>query len=247
MQCYCVAYGVGVYVVGGDVSSGSSAAISYSSDGVTWNDATISIANALVTAIAWSGSLFVAVCQTSSGATTSSYATSPDGVTWTVRTALPLDVWTGVAYGNGVFVAVSHSNRVYSSDGLSWSASAPSTSDLSSVIFANGKFMAVLTATMSPALVSSTDGHYWTDVYFGGGGFQQTAVTYGNGLWLAIGYPYTAGVGYQAFWRVSANGVHWAPRMPGSIGSDQARAVAYGNGKWVVLGNSSAYAPMLAI
>jgi hypothetical protein len=34
-------------------------------------------------------------------------ATSPDGITWTVRTLPKVDNWRSVTYGNGVFVAVS--------------------------------------------------------------------------------------------------------------------------------------------
>jgi hypothetical protein len=44
--------------------------------------------------------------------------TSPDGITWTIRTSAADNNWIGVAYGNGLFVAVALSgtgNRVMTS------------------------------------------------------------------------------------------------------------------------------------
>ena len=44
--------------------------------------------------------------------------TSPDGITWTIRTSAADNSWSGIAYGNGLFVAVADSgtgNRVMKS------------------------------------------------------------------------------------------------------------------------------------
>ena len=52
--------------------------------------------------------------------------TSPDGITWTSRTSAANNFWLSVAYGNGVFAAVSDDgtgNRVMTS-GLTGGASA---------------------------------------------------------------------------------------------------------------------------
>jgi hypothetical protein len=51
--------------------------------------------------------------------------TSPDGITWTSRTSAADNEWRSVAYGNGLFVAVSISgtNRVMTSpDGITWTS-----------------------------------------------------------------------------------------------------------------------------
>jgi hypothetical protein len=47
--------------------------------------------------------------------------TSPDGITWTIRTSAADNDWLGIAYGNGLFVAVAITgtgNRVMTSDSL---------------------------------------------------------------------------------------------------------------------------------
>jgi len=44
--------------------------------------------------------------------------TSPDGITWTIRTSAADNAWNGITYGNGLFVAVSATgtgNRVMTS------------------------------------------------------------------------------------------------------------------------------------
>jgi hypothetical protein len=46
--------------------------------------------------------------------------TSPDGITWTIRTSAADNDWRDVTYGNGLFVAVAYSgtgNRVMTSGG----------------------------------------------------------------------------------------------------------------------------------
>jgi hypothetical protein len=78
--------------------------------------------------------------------------TSPDGITWTVRSAVAKQ-WQSVTYGNGLFVAVScgtgcgdsGTNIVMTSpDGITWT-SRTGASDLywSSVTFGNDLFVAV--------------------------------------------------------------------------------------------------------
>ena len=47
--------------------------------------------------------MFVAVANTGAG---NRVMTSPDGVTWTIRTSAADNDWRSVTYGNGVFVAV---------------------------------------------------------------------------------------------------------------------------------------------
>ncbi|MEO8235611.1 MAG: hypothetical protein ABI549_09380, partial [Flavobacterium sp.] len=57
--------------------------------------------------------------------------TSPDGITWTTRTAAANNNWNSVTYGNSLFVAVSNSgtgNRVMTSpDGITWTSRTPAT------------------------------------------------------------------------------------------------------------------------
>ncbi|MDC1474504.1 hypothetical protein N8350_02710, partial [Candidatus Nanopelagicales bacterium] len=51
--------------------------------------------------------------------------TSPDGITWTSRTATAANYWRSVTYGEGLFVAVASSgaDRVMTSpDGITWTS-----------------------------------------------------------------------------------------------------------------------------
>jgi hypothetical protein len=74
--------------------------------------------------------------------------TSPDGITWTIRTSAADNNWVAVTYGNGLFVAVAESgsgNRVMTSpDGITWTIRT-SAADNSwyAVTYGNGVFVAV--------------------------------------------------------------------------------------------------------
>src|SRR5690606_5527398 len=65
------------------------------------------------TSVTYGNGLFVAVAYDG----TNRVMTSPDGITWTSRSAPEANVWYSVTYGNGLFVAVSTSgtNRVMTS------------------------------------------------------------------------------------------------------------------------------------
>ena len=107
-----------------------------------------------------------------------SVMTSPDGVTWTVRSA-PQRRWTDVAYANGLFVAVaarwngtlpgiftsSDGGRTWTEQGLNLD---DSTVDYGAVTFGHGKFIAAGTKWnfLSPTgfAATSPDGVTWTTV-----------------------------------------------------------------------------------
>ena len=67
--------------------------------------------------------VFVAVANSGTG---NRVMTSPDGITWTIRTSAADISWSSVTYGNGLFVAVASSSivagdRVMTSpDGITW-------------------------------------------------------------------------------------------------------------------------------
>src|SRR5690606_27701947 len=72
--------------------------------------------------------------------------TSPDGITWTSRTAGENN-WNSITYGNDIFVAVATdgTNRVMTSpDGITWtSRAAAEDNQWRSVTYGNGLFVAV--------------------------------------------------------------------------------------------------------
>jgi hypothetical protein len=74
--------------------------------------------------------------------------TSPDGITWTIRTSAADNSWFSVTYGDGLFVAVAWSgqgNRVMTSlDGITWKIGiSAANNSWRSVTYGNGIFVAV--------------------------------------------------------------------------------------------------------
>jgi hypothetical protein len=74
--------------------------------------------------------------------------TSPDGITWTSRTSATDNQWRGVAYGDGLWVAVSldgTGNRIMaSSDGITWtSRTNPVDNGYVSIAYDDGLWVAV--------------------------------------------------------------------------------------------------------
>jgi hypothetical protein len=114
--------------------------------------------------------------------------TSPDGINWTSRTSAADNAWTSVAYGNGLWVAVSSSgigNRVMTSpDGITWtSRTSAADNDWRSVSYGNGLWVAV-SAGSGDMVMTSPDGINWTSRTSANGAWQSVA--YGNGLWVAV-------------------------------------------------------------
>lgn len=90
--------------------------------GTTWTERVTGGGVVLMNAVAWSGSIHVAVGNSGR------IETSPDGITWTLRT--PAGGYTGnfedVTWANGIFVAVGMSGGIQTSpDGINWTACAP--------------------------------------------------------------------------------------------------------------------------
>jgi hypothetical protein len=144
-------YGNGTIVVSATPTYNASG---YSKDGgFTWSNVTVSGGSGL----AFGNNIFVSM--PASGST--SYRTSPDGITWTTRTfpaALNWQVAPGsscIAFGNGVFLAVSSTSgtSAYSSpDGINWTARVlPSTRTWYSVTYGGppnaGYFIAIGAST----------------------------------------------------------------------------------------------------
>jgi len=95
--------------------------------------------------------------------------------------------WTSVAYGSGLFVAITTASNTaaYSTDGITWTATTlPSTTAWSSITYGNGRFVAVSSAT-GPAVASaySFNGTTW---YSSNIGITSTQVIYGQGVFLAV-------------------------------------------------------------
>lgn len=115
--------------------------------------------------------------------------------------------WEGVAYGNGLFVAVSSSgtgNRVMTSpDGLTWtSRTSASDSNWQAVTFGNNLFVAVGTN----AVMTSPDGITWTSRSAVNGSWDSVAGC--GGMFVAVSSvtsPYVMS---------SPDGITWTQRTP---------------------------------
>jgi hypothetical protein len=132
-------------------------------------------------------------------------SSTDSGVTWTERTAnLGAVNINAVAFGNGIFVAVSNTNGITTStDGITWTARTSNVSgNLYNVRYLNGNFIAVGTGANAGAggITTSTDGITWTKRNTPGTGNSTDLrdVTYGNGYYVAVGMWNTASNAYYS-------------------------------------------------
>ncbi len=95
----------------------------------------------------------------------STYVTSPDGVTWTSRT-FPISTTNRIAFGAGLFVMIGNSstNTCYSSpDGIIWTAQTLSaTAVWNAIAFGTSSSYFVVTSSASTTYSYSTTGTSWT-------------------------------------------------------------------------------------
>jgi len=149
---------------------------------------------------------------------------------WTQRTSsFGINHIQGVAYGNGLFVAVGSSGKLATSpDGINWTQRTSSfeTTAILGVTYGNGLFVAV---GGGGKLATSPDGINWTQRTSGFETIAIQGVTYGNGLFVAVG-----GGGKLA---TSPDGINWTQRTSG-FETNHIYGVAYSNGLFVAVGSS---------
>jgi len=87
--------------------------------------------------------------------------TSPDGITWTIRTSAADQSWRGGAFGNGTFVLVASDGHVQTSSdgGIMWvNRTSASGNQWRSVTFGNDTFVAVAQSGIGNRVQTSSDG-----------------------------------------------------------------------------------------
>lgn len=152
--------------------------------------------------------------------------TSPDGITWTGRTAAEANGWQAIAYDGSQFAACAGSgaNRIMTSpDGITWTARAASAAiNWKGIAFGNSIWVAVGTA--SPFAMSSSDAITWTSR----AGQSQTwnDVVFAEGIFVAVG---DSGV------MTSPDGITWTSRTQSA--ALQWQSIAHGNGLFVAVAN----------
>jgi hypothetical protein len=227
-----LAFGAGKFVAGSAAGN-----ISYSTDGITWTQITVTSLGA-VRWIAYGGGKFVAMA----GASGNTPWTSPDGINWTVGTTLPAAGFqNGGYYANSLWVSVGNSGTLFtSSDGSTWvqKTSGVGANTLNSVTYGNGVWVAV---GDNAGYTTSPDGTTWTAGTFTGPSASNIflSVTFGDGLFLAANFTT---VGYMA----STDGSTWTQGTPAGVTRAGAALWAAGRFMWLTSASSRNVATTLA-
>jgi hypothetical protein len=226
---FSMAFGADVFVV---IDNSICSTGAYSADGYTWYSFTLP-ATVTWLSVVYGNSLFVAIASDSN-----SYATSTNGITWTLRTFTQSSNRKTLSFGNGKFVITSEvftdtgNNPIYttsssaSADGINWTAGGnlPGTSNYNSVFLGYGNFVAVPANSGTAAV--SVDGLAWSGIGIDGN-YLSTFGAYGNGISIILG-----GDSYQHYKRTT-NGTAW-------INSDfpvhyNFKNITYANGQFLVI------------
>lgn len=178
--------------------------------------------------------LFVAVSTTSGAGGLVKVMTSTDTITWTSRDAAANKQYQSVAYGNGLFAAITpntadDSQVMTSADGVTWAEiSLGQTVTLGAIAYGNGIFVIVC----SGKVVTSSDGVTWavsTPSVSPGAG----KVCYGNGRFVCV-------TGTTATY--SLDGLTWVSSTPAIAAN--VTDVTYGNGLFVAVASAGTYRVM---
>jgi hypothetical protein len=222
--------------------------VAVSSDGSTWSEQSAPVGS--WQASAYGAGRYVAL---SSADVVPNEMVSSDGVAWSTLPGPPgtpyqsghpvlYGQWTSVAFGHGLFVAVSSVGTVATSaDGVTWVRRfwRPA-DDFTSITYGDGRFIAV-DATQGEVLMS-LDGLHWSLTYrpltgpvpAPAAGLHLGAVAYGNGNFVAFGAS-SSGAGYVA---TSVHGYYWTLHQYSP--AQAVAAATYGCGSFVAAGQSAA-------
>lgn len=158
-------------------------------------------------------------------------ATSPDGFNWTLVTSRPFKPLREVAFGNGVWAAISDHVIYTSTDGISWTPqySTDGTGpDLVGIAYGNNRFVVV---GLYHALLTSPDGREWIKTP---SGLELKAVAFGNGLFVGASDDHNL--------LTSPDGIDWTVRAsypPIQYTGTRFYRIAFGNGIFAAIGSDT--------
>lgn len=109
-------------IIGYLTNSTSTGKILYSNDGISWTEMTLRTGEGKGKAIAYGNGIYVASPFMGQSGSSDVVIYSTDGISWNASTLPRVARWQDIAYGNGVFIAVSDypSLSAYSFDGKNW-------------------------------------------------------------------------------------------------------------------------------
>lgn len=176
------------------VAVGSGGVALASSDGVAWTGYNTGVATDF-DKVQYVNGNYIAMGGTGSA---TNLLTSPDGTTWTTRTA-GTAIYNAAAFGAGLYVVVGAAGAVFSSpDLVTWTSRTTTANVFNDIVFANSIFVATGT---SNTFYTSPDGVTWTVRAAPG---SMNRIIYANSLFVAIGNSGVIGT--------STNGTTWTTR-----------------------------------
>jgi hypothetical protein len=137
------------------------------------------------------------------------YASAELPTVWSTRFSPSTNKLNAIAYGNGLFVAAGAANTILtSSDGITWVQQTGGNPDLYSMTHGSTGFAA---GGQTGSLIAfSSNGVTWTNVLDTIGMQQLNGITYGYGLFVAVGRGSFSGTSYIL---TSTNGINWVSRL----------------------------------
>jgi LPXTG-motif cell wall-anchored protein len=249
-----VVYGNGKFVV-----VGYGPTILTSLDGITWTSQSppVGLTDNLER-VGFGNGLFVAIGDRRA------ILISTDGISWTRRTLVGVNPEYGIAYGNGVWIAVGRNARIWRSadNGVTWCRIWPlwtptpcgptdpiipvgaldGNPEFRRIAFGNNVFVAVGDQS---TIMTSPDGLYWTKQTVPnppGAGQSFRGVRYGDGSFVVTGY--------SGIILTSPDGVTWTQKTSGT--SLNLRGVGFGitasgNGSFVIGGDNNPGPPWVIL
>ena len=165
-----------------------------------------------------------------SAGTTAAYST--DGTTWTTTT-LPVSAsWTGVTFGNNLYVAIAtgFNYAASSTNGITWTQRTLSMPDFWETIHYNSNSSRFVALSSGTPANHSTDGISWTSAYVPAGNFSTnnniTSSAFGNNMSVGVATGASSASTTKAV--SSTDGLTWVERTMPALGIW--RSVAFGNG-----------------
>jgi len=221
-QWEAVTYGDGKFVA--VASSGSGNRVMTSTNGTYWTSRT-SASNSNWQGIAYADGLFVAVGS-------NAVMTSPDGITWTSRTA-PNGEWQAITNCGGLFVATATwgSNYVMTStNGIDWTVRTPAYAWSHDAVACSASVPRFVSVSQFGRGWSSADGISNWSIQNPGAIVDIRTVAFGAGRFSWLEYSTNTGNRYGAY---STNGVNWTNTA--SAPANQWRYITYGGNKFIAV------------